>query len=428
MAALCWRSALVLAMNRLSSTSRMAAWRLLLGAATCAGWLALPAAQTAATDRPFGEPATFRLQKAALRREGAAAPLIERLDARALRYFRLLARATASRTCFEFRDLRWRLPAVAVHGDAHVEQFVVTGRSYGLEDFDMAGFGPAVVDLVRYATSLHLACREAAWPCDGRAAVAAYFDAYRAALDHPVERHPPAIVDRLRAAVPQDPEPWLRWADSLMQPLPAAEETALRDGWRRFVDLMRETRPDRPAPFYRVVRVGGIAVGVGSALEPKTLIRIAGPTEAGDDDLILEARVTSTETADQCVSRPPNGGSLHVLMFSTLLGSRLPDVFGFMPREGARGAPELWIQSWDRGYRELAATDVRSQAELNELAADAGYQLAGHFWTTFPEPLRGHLRFAQLRAFEMSQARAREMAARFADDTMREWRAFRRQP
>ena len=95
---------------------------------------------------------------------------------------------------------------------------------------------------------------------------------------------------------------------------------------------------------------------------------------------------------------------------------------------GTGTAPELWVQSWDRGYRDLSAADVQSQAELNELAADAGRQLAGHFWTTFPEPLRGHLRFAQLRAFELSQVRARAAARRYADETIRGWEAFKQQP
>ena len=53
-----------------------------------------------------------------------------------------------------------RLPSGAVHGDAHLEQFVVTDDDFGLADFDSAGYGPAIVDLVRYAASLHLACRE----------------------------------------------------------------------------------------------------------------------------------------------------------------------------------------------------------------------------------------------------------------------------
>ena len=72
-------------------------------------------------------------------------------------YFRTLARQFDARTCYEFRDLRWRLPSVAVHGDAHIEQFAITDTLYGLTDFDRSGFGPSVVDLVRYSASIHLA-------------------------------------------------------------------------------------------------------------------------------------------------------------------------------------------------------------------------------------------------------------------------------
>ena len=395
-------------------------------ALTCAGWISVAAAQTSSTE-PFGERASFRVDKQTLRAQRASAALIEKVDTSAFRYFRLLARRFAARTCFEFRELRWRLPFVAVHGDAHVEQFVITDHSYGLEDFDQAGFGPAVVDMVRYAASIHVACRQMGWPCNADEAVSAYFDAYKAALDEPVARKQPSIVDRMLAAAPQDAHAWLQWAESLMQPLPSNDEQSFRQGWGRFVQLMRETAPERPDTFYQISRLGGIDIGVGSALEPKILIRVAGPTNALDDDLMLEARNTVTPTGAECVSRPANGGSLQVLMFAALLGPRLPDVFGFLPREGAREAPELWVQSWDRGYRELSIADLRSQTDLNELAIDAGTQLAGHFWTKFPEPLRGHQRFAQLRAFEMTSARAKLLARTLADETVTEWERFRHQ-
>ena len=396
-------------------------------ALTCAAWISVAAAQTSSTEAPFGERASFRVDKSTLRAQGASAALIEKVNASAFRYFRLLARQFAARTCFEFRELRWRLPFVAVHGDAHVEQFVITDHSYGLEDFDQAGFGPAVVDMVRYAASIHVACRQVGWPCNADEAVSAYFDAYKAALDEPVARKQPAIGDRLHAAAPQAAHAWLQWAESLMQPVPSNDEQSFRQGWGRFVQLMRETAPERPDTFYQISRLGGIDIGVGSALERKILIRIAGPTDALDDDLMLEARNTVTPTGAECVSRPANGGSLQVLMFASLLGPRLPDVFGFLPREGAREAPELWIQSWDRGYRELSVADLRSQTDLNELANDAGTQLAGHFWTTFPEPLRGHQRFAQLRAFEMTTTRAKMLARTLADEAVTEWERFRHQ-
>ena len=377
---------------------------------------------------PWVARASFRVDKKPMRAAGATPALLERVAASAYQYFRLLAPQFAARSCYEFRDLRWRLPSVALHGDAHVEQFVTTDASYGLEDFDMAGYGPAVVDLVRYAASIHVACGQADWPCNADEGVAAYFDAYRAAHERPVGRKAPRIVERLRATGAQDAQSWLQWAESLMKPLPAGEEGTLRLGWTRFVHLMRETYPDRPEAFYTIARAGTLQMGVGSALETKFLVRISGPTDAPDDDLILEARTAFTPDGLECVARPTTGGALHVLMFTALLGSRLPEVFGFLPREGARDAPEIWIQSWDRGYRELSLPNLQSQAELNELATDAASQLAGHFWTKFPEPLRRHQQFAQLRAFEMTEARARAAAREFARETTREWERFKRQP
>jgi hypothetical protein len=395
------------------------------GAATCSLWISAGSAQTLANGPPFGEPARLLLDRASLGAQTGGAELVEKVDASAFRYFRLLARQFAGRTCDAFRDLRWRLPFVAVHGDAHIEQFVVTDESYGLADFDRAGFGPAIVDLVRYAASIHLACREAAWPCDPDRAVSSYFSAYRAAIDRPVARAQPAIVGRLRA--PQDQQRWQEWAEGLMQPLAPADEQALRNGWPRFVALMRETSPERPERYYRIVRAGAIRIGIGSALEAKTLIRVAGPTGRAEDDVFLEARIAASPAGPECVSRPANGASLQVPMFTALLAQRLPHIFGFLPHEDAPEPREIWIQSWDPGYRELSLADLRSQTDLNELAADAGTQLAGHFWTTFPEPLRGHQRFAQLRAFELTDRRARDLAAELARETVAEWSRFRAQ-
>jgi hypothetical protein len=399
-----------------------------LSSLICAAAISIGTAQNLPADRPFGDHASFRLDKAKLRATPAAAALLDGLAENPYLYFRMLAPQYSARTCFEFRDLRWRLPSAGVHGDPHVEQFVTTANSYGLEDFDLAGFGPAVVDLVRYAASIHVACRQATWSCNPDEAVANYFNAYHAALDHPVARKQPGVVARLRAAAPIDQLDWLQWATSLMRPLPGAQEQEFRRGWQRFVQLMRDAYPDRPETFFHIERLGALQIGVGSGLEAKILIRIAGPTVGADDDVILEVRPTRTSDGTECVSRPTHGGSMQVMMFEALLGPRLPKVVGFLPREGAREAPELWVQSWDPGYRELSIANLQSQTELNELALDAATQLAGYFWTTFPEPLRPHQRFAQLRAFELTGARAQLAAREFAGETITEWERFRRAP
>jgi hypothetical protein len=368
----------------------------------------------------------LQLTKARLRANGASQALIDKIDASAFRYFRAMAEPFKHRTCEAFRDLRWRLPSGAVHGDAHLEQFVVTDDDFGLSDFDNAGYGPAIVDLVRYAASLHLACREIKGGCDPEQAVAAYFNAYRTALDHPVQRNQPAIVARLRGRLGPEPEAWLQWADGLMQPLTRAEEEKVRNEWFRFVALMRETNPARPESFYKISRLGSVEIGLGSALEQKLLIRIAGATDDPRDDLILEARTNSVPEFRGCVWRPI-GGSLNVFMLTSLLAHPLPKVFGVLPNPGGDELPEIWIQSWERGYRELSLPDVRGQADLNALATDAGTQLAGHFWSTSPEALRGYERFTQLRAFELTEERARDLASSLASDDTTEWTRFRGQ-
>lgn len=369
---------------------------------------------------------SLQLDRAKLRARGASETLLQKLDTSAFRYFRTLAEPFKHRTCEAFRDLRFRLPQWAVHGDAHLEQFVVTDDYYGLADFDNAGFGPAIVDMVRYAASLHLACREAGGGCDPEQAVTTYFDAYRAALDHPVRRSQPEIVARLRARLGQQPDAWLEWANGLMQPLAREEEARVHKEWFRFVSLMRETTPARPESFYRIVRLGTIEIGLGSALERKMLIRIAGATDNPSDDLLLEARGHSVPEFRGCVWRP-TGGSLNVFTLTSLLDHPLPEVFGVLPNPGGDELPEIWIQSWEPGYRELSLSDIRGQADVNALAADAGTQLAGHFWSTSPEPLRGHERFTQLRAFELTEQRARDLARSLAGEIVTEWNRFRGQ-
>jgi hypothetical protein len=373
----------------------------------------------------FGSVASLQLEKPKLRARGASARLIASLDASAHRYFRLLAVEYSSRVCFAFRDLRWHLPVVAVHGDAHVEQFVVTPKTFGLEDYDQAGFGPAVVDLVRFASSLHLVCRESRWACDPEQAVTAYFRAYRDALDRPPARALPAVVERVRKRVPQATASWLAWADALTQPMAPAVEQATKKRWAEFLALQGDVQPQRSRRFYDIVRLGNLQMGIGSAMEAKRLFRVRGETDSPDDDVILEARSTSQPLANTCVWRPAHGGSLHTLMFMSLLGPRMPEVFGTVVLNDSPGEPAFWMQAWEPGYYELALRDIESQSDLDELGIDAARQLAGHFWTRFPEPLRVHQRFAQLRAFDLAERRARDMARDLAAETHAAWEKFR---
>ena len=83
--------------------------------------LSLASAQTMSADASFGEHASLRLTRATLRAQEASPALVEKLGSNTYRYFRLLARQFAARTCHEFRDLRWRLP-VTVDDDARISR------------------------------------------------------------------------------------------------------------------------------------------------------------------------------------------------------------------------------------------------------------------------------------------------------------------
>lgn len=371
-------------------------------------------------DVPFGEQASFALDKKAILTSGGAT-MVKKLESSPYRYFRFVSREFESRTCWAFRDLKYNLPVIAVHGDAHLEQFVVTNDTYGLEDFDRAGYGPAVVDLVRYATSIDLACKQATFPCDAATAIEKYLTQYRASIDKPGPRLAmPAVSARVQKKAPQDRKAWLAWVDTQMLPLSKEEEERTRRSWAAFRDLQRAVHPDRPAEFYEIVRVGELKMGVGSALERKLLFRIRGPSTDPLDDVVLEARSGDITESSGCVWRPSHGTALHVLLFMSLLGPRMPDVIGFVSFDRAPDNRPFWVQSWNAGYVELSTTDIQSQAELEELVANAGQQLAGHFWTKFPEQLRAYQRFAQLQAFDSVRARvvtlSREMAREIVEE------------
>jgi hypothetical protein len=378
-------------------------------------------------DDAFGAPASFALDRNELRAKGASAKLLEKLGRSPYAYFRSLARPYELRTCAAFRAERWHLPVIAIHADPHLEQFTVTSTTAGLEDFDQSGYGPAVVDLVRYGASIHLACREVKWQCSAERIVASYFQAYREALSRPPVRKELAVTGRLRKKTPGAAEPWLRWAEGLMQPLSEEQEARVRKGWLGFRRLESEVHPERPQAFYDIVRIGALQMGVGSALETKLLLRLRGATDAPTDDVIVEARTTIPPSGKECAMRPLHGGAIQPLMFMALLGPRMPEVYGFATLADDP-SPEFWVQSWLAGYRELTIADIENEQELVELVEDAGRQLAGHFWTKFPEALRDVQRHAQLKAFDVTVERARTLAGELAQETVKEWDRFRASP
>lgn len=356
-------------------------------------------------------PASFALDKFDLRKRGASEELLVRLRSDVFTYFRMLADPFERRICAAFEDQLPSLPYTALEGDAHLEQFTVTATSYGFDDFDRGGFGPAVVDLVRYASSVHLACTLVQFPCDADRTVETFLDNYRKALIATPPLTEPSIVKRLRARASRSSVEWLDWIQASLRPLDPPTERLLRSRWGEYV-----AQVDGDPKQMEIVAVGIPRDGVGSSTARRAMVRLAGPTPEPDDDLLVEVREGITSMTNTCVFRgPPN--ELVALLAMSFSRREMPGVHGFV-----LGGGSVWLQSWDASHVELGIRDIASPAELDELMADAAAQLAKQA-AFFPELER---RAAQVAALDKTRQEIATLSRELARDVERAWQQFAR--
>jgi hypothetical protein len=360
-----------------------------------------------------------------MQEDGAPSALLERLADDPHSYFRALAVPFVRQTCAAFDDLKWELPSTMVHGDAHLEQFVVTQSTFGLEDFDRSGYGPAVVDLVRYATSLRLACRARGWSCDER--VDRFLAGYRAGLTTPdAVPTAPSMVAVLRGNRRASTEEFLAWASEQMVALDDQRSANVRRAWEGFVRLMVDSRPDRGEAYYRLKSFGSLHMGIGSALVSKVLVRAEGPGPGELDDVILEAKLQDAPIDLPCVRTAPTGGMFRVILAVNTIGRRVPEVLGWVPLKQRGVHPvHYWVNSWDPGYRELRLPDLRTASDLDELGFDAGLQLGASVFRGIPAPVAPQVRLVHLRALIATEARVVELSRRLAEDVVTAWERYR---
>ncbi len=370
--------------------------------------IAILAACTPPVVAPTSPGASFDLHPADLRRRGAPKALLARLRTDVFTYFRMLADPFERRTCAAFEEELSSLPLTALEGDAHLEQFTVTTTSYGFDDFDRGGFGPAVVDLVRYAASIHLACKLVAFECDAEGTVERFLASYRSALIARATPKEPSIAKRLRARASRSRGEWLDWIQRSLGPLEPNSEHVLRTRWDEYIQQI-DADPDQMA----IVAAGIPRDGVGSSTVRRALIRLAGPTSSAEDDLLVEVREGITSLERSCVFRgPPN--ELVALFAMSLSRREMPPVHGFIL------GGSVWLQSWEPSHVELSVADLASATELDELVVDAGNQLARQAaW--FPELER---RAAQVAALDKTRQRIAILAHDYARDTQLAWTRF----
>jgi hypothetical protein len=320
------------------------------------------------------------------------------------------------------------MPLANLLGDAHLAQYAVSATAHGLDDFDDAASGPAVLDLIRFAASIDLACRRHGWEAERSGLVDEFLKGYGDALKDPDLVSPqPDYVRRIRERTNWDRSAFLAWAESLMLPIEPDEMKKLEARVDVFVEMMHQVRPELPPGFFRLKRVGYLKMGVGSRLDIKGLMRIEGPSSDPNDDVIIEAKELGSARAVECVYVPPVGEVQRVLVGSAHLGRIPHTILGYVPRSEELGPEQrvYWIKSWEPGYHELAIDELESPDDIRQIAYDVGVQL-GHGHVSEQESLLAdQFRYAQVQKLERFGGRVAEVATMMVEAMLEAWEVFR---
>lgn len=362
--------------------------------------------------------------------ERAAPELIERLRNDPYDYFRFVNRSWIARVCGDFAGDLEGLPVVRLHGDAHAEQFALTQDAWGLDDFDDSARGPAVVDIARFLGSVDLITRLRSWQKERGRLFDRFVEGYKRGLMKPdYLPSPPDIVRRLRGNAPAQRAALLAWGESKMQPLGDASMKAVVAAMQAFAQIMLRERRDLAPEYFRVVRAGSMQIGVGSAVTPKIMIRVRGPSEDPADDELLESKKIGDLGGLPCLKIPAAQPTLRVIDGNKQLGRLKYNILAAgpelaIPEVMARGErlQDWWIRSLDPSYRQVRLTDFQSPGELAAISYDAGVQLGAGRLKDRTVLLSASDRKRLLDATGRLERRYRQAAVSLTDDLLRGWR------
>jgi len=374
------------------------------------------------------DPGPIRAEQKSL--ELATPELIERLRSDPYDYFRFVNRSWIARVCDDFSSDLEGLPVVRLHGDAHVEQFALTQDAWGLDDFDDSARGPAVVDIVRFLGSIDLVTRRRAWEKDRNTLFDRFVEGYKRGLTDPHYLPPPPdIVGRLRAQAPATRAALLAWGESKMQPLGDTSMKAVVAGIEAVARVILRERPDLTPEYFRVVRAGSVKMGVGSAVIPKIMVRVRGPSDDPADDELLESKKIGDLSGLSCLKTPTVQPTLRIIDGSKQLGRLKHNIMAagpelIIPEVMATGErlQDWWIRSMDPSYREVRLTELQSVRDLAAISYDAGVQLGSGRLQDKTVPLSGYDRQRLSAVVAKLEKRYRQEASKLVDDLLRGWR------
>ena len=307
--------------------------------------------------------------------------LLQRIRATPHGYFRFINIPFSRLVCERFNHLVDTGPLgpdrfpFNLHGDAHVEQYAVTDLGRGLTDFDDSSEGPGWVDGMRFTVSVRLAALANGWEDRADDIVAEFGRGYWDVVEDSTLSAPvPAMVARYQATFKHDSLAYLAWVDSIMQPLEETDRQGLLSSLEPYSRLMLATNPGLTDDFFEPIQVGALQLGVGSALNTKYLVRLAGPTPDPADDVIVELKRVRSLAGIACI-RADDDDPFRVLQSGVRIAYQPFRFLGFIEH----GGEMFWTHAWVANYRELKVESLESPEELAEVAYDVGVQLGlGH--------------------------------------------------
>jgi uncharacterized protein (DUF2252 family) len=350
--------------------------------------------------------------------------LVSRVRASPTSYFRFVNAAFGNEVCRRFQPYLSGTGTVSLHGDPHLQQYAITETGRGLSDLDDAASGPPVLDLVRFSTSLVLTSRARGWHSEIDRVLSDFFRGYRAALENPgMTTREPSVVSRIRSGFRFDPAHYFGWLRSISEPLPADTRAAVEKALGSYVDVMLTEEPTLTREYFEIRDIGRSRMGIGSARTRKYVVRLRGRTEAPDDDDVLELKEVGAIPHVACLSPAPIIDPMRQIVAQERMVYEPYRLVGRVVIDQR----DFWVHAWARSYHELSALDLRTAAELSEVAFDAGVQLGlGHPKLVAP-PLDVPLRQSVLQFLDAHVARIDELSRELADEVTDSWSRFRDQ-
>lgn len=349
--------------------------------------------------------------------------LLERILASPHGYFRFVNVRFSEEVCRRFSDVIDQVPVVNLHGDAHLEQYAITDLGRGLTDFDDSSVGPGLIDLMRLGVSLQLTARARGWGERAADLYARFLEGYRAALEDPEVQAPrPRIASKIRERFEFDRDKYFEWIDSIMQDVPESEQKALVEAMAPYVETMRAQNPNLDPRFFEVAKIGYLKMGIGSALDLKFLVRVRGPTDAVEDDVVLEVKEVRDLSGISCIQSAKDSDPFRILVGQSRIAYKPYEYLGYVRFHDKT----FWIHSWVDNYKELTIQEsFEKPKDLAEVVYDIGVQLGRGHPNKIAAPLDLQLRRAQLRMLEQHQDRLIRASKELANETEAAWKRFK---